>query len=698
MIICSSFSFSQSGKPTKILKTAGSDRTIELKNMKIVVAGEAAMKKYREVPNKKIPSKSRFKLGSESGPSSFIQKTPGTTEIGNPIVCIEGIADVSRVAPSDANGDVGLNHYVQSVNLAVSIWDKSGNLLYGPVSLSTLWDGFEGPWEGSNHGDPVVVYDELADRWLISQFYIPEDVVNGTYYQLIAVSTTGDPLGSWYRYSFPFDQFNDYPKFGVWPDGYYSTYNMFDRSQDTLIHVGSSFVVFDRESMLNGNEEAIGVMFDQSSLSTQLPEGFGYLAIALPADFDGPPPADNTPFPVLGITIAEIPVVFEISMNWEDPTSSVALYKKFLNPGKFTVRKESEGVPQPGHDFLLAPNAERFMHRLQYRNFGSHEVLMTNISEDVDGIIGIRWMELRRQGGEWDIYQQGTYSPDSLHRWMGSIAMNGKGEIALGYSVGGKNKWASVRYTGRSSDYDHGIMNFKEVESKSGTKNEPLGERWGDYSSMSVDPADDETFWYTSQYSGGRLWKTNIVSFKLGQESQLIVDAGEDARICSTDRYNMNPNISNQKSLLWTTTGDGNILWADEAQAQYKPGNHDKENGQVYLVLNAYGWAVGDVLRDSMLLTIENCTGLVQYSMEDKISVVPNPSSGVFTFKMEDLNGQDIRIEVLDVQGRVIFTQKLENISGNYSNQLDLKNYPKGTYYMRFIEDRNVVIRKLIKL
>lgn len=698
LLLSISLSFAQSGKATKIMKSVGSDRTIEFRNMKIIVAGESPTKNLREVPNIFNRSKPQLKFGSESGLSSFIQKTPGTTESGSPVVCIEGIADVSGYAPSDANGDVGLNHYVQSVNSAVAIWDKSGNLLYGPVSLSTLWDGFEGEWEGSNDGDPVVVYDELADRWLISQFYLPEDLENGTYYQLIAISATGDPLGVWYRYSFPFEHFNDYPKFGVWPDGYYSTYNMFDHSQDTLNYLGSSFAVFDREAMLNGNEEADAVVFDPSSLASQLPEGFGLLGVTLPADFDGPSPTDNTPFPVVGTTDVGLPVLYEISMNWAEPQASVAVFKKFFNPGKYTARRYSDGVPQPGHNYLLDPMGDRFMHRLQYRNFGSYEVLLSNIIEDVDGVIGIRWIELRRQSGEWDIFQQGTYSPDSLHRWMGSVAMNGNGDIALGYSVGSKNKWASVRYTGRSSDYDLGKMNFQEVESKSGTKNEQFNTRWGDYSSMSVDPADDETFWYTSQYSGGGLWKTNIVSFKLGKVSQATVDAGEDATICSTDRHNMNPAISNQKSLLWTTAGDGNILWADEAQAQYKPGRHDIENGQVYLVLNAYGWAVGNVSRDSLLLTIENCTGLVEFTLEDQITVAPNPSSGVFSFKLENLSGQDIKIEVMDVQGRVIFTQKLETISGNYSNQLDLENHPQGTYYMRFIENRNIVIRKLIKL
>lgn len=698
LIFCSSISYTQSGKPTKILKTTGSDRSIEFRNMKIVVAGESAMQNLREVPNNSNPSKPRLKFGSTTGPASIVQKTSGPTESGSPIICIEGIDDVLGAAPSDANGDVGLNHYVQSVNSALAIWDKSGNLLYGPVSLSTLWDGFEGEWEGSNDGDPVVVYDELADRWLVSQFYIPEDRANGTYYQLTAISATEDPLGMWYRYAFPFENLNDYPKFGVWPDGYYSTYHMYDTTQDTMAYQGPSFVVFDREAMLSGKEEAAAVVFDPSSLSAQLPESFGGLFSTLPADFDGPPPADNTPFPVVGLSLAGVPVLYEITMNWEDPQASVASFKNFFNPGNFTGRRESEGVPQPGHDFLLDPMGDRFMHRLQYRNFGSHEVLLTNISEDVDGIIGIRWIELRRQNAEWSIYQQGTYSPDSLHRWMGSIAMNGKGDIALGYSVGAKNKWASVRYTGRSSDSDQGLMNFQEVESKSGTKNEPFSARWGDYSSMSVDPADDETFWYTSQYSGGRLWKTNIVSFKLGQATHPIVHAGEDASICSTDRYNMSPTISNQKSLLWTTSGDGNILWADEAQAQYKPGTHDIENGQVYLILNAYGWAVGSLTRDSVLITIENCTGIVQFKLEDQISVVPNPSSGVFSFEMNNLKGQNIRIELMDIQSRVIFTQKLENIHGSYSNQLDLQNYPKGTYYMRFIEDKSIVVRKLIKL
>ncbi len=684
-IVCS-FSFGQSSKPKGIIKAIHSDKTTELRNMKIVVAGEKSQRiENREIPNGIATRDTVFKSSYKSALAPVVQRSQGSMKGGILLVNIDGIGDLGTF-PSDANGDVGLNHYIQTVNASVAVWDKSGNLLYGPVALSTLWEGFEGPWEGIDDNDPVVVYDELADRWLISHLRFPENPT-GPYYQLIAVSATSDPLGAWNRYAYRFDDFNDYPKFGVWPDGYYSTYNMMAISSDsTSTKLGAAIVVFDRESMLKGEEDAQGVIFENEQLLT-----------LLPADFDGPPPAENTPFPILAATIKAVPEIYEISMNWDDPFSSNMQFKKAIDWGSFTLRFEDNGIPQPGHDFLLRPVGDHLMYRLQYRNFGDYEVLLTNVSEDVNGTVGVRWLELRRQNEEWNLYQQGTFCPDSLHRWMGSIAMNGKGEIALGYSVGGKNKWASVRFTGQSPNYDHGIMNFAEVETVTGIKNAPRSNRWGDYSCMSVDPVNDETFWYTSQYSGLPAWKTNIVSFNLGELSALIVDAGENVSICSTSRYDIYPTVSNEKSVLWTTTGDGQFKMASKAETQYKPGRGDIKNGQVSLILTAYGWVADSFSQDTLFLTIENCTGIQQIELEDQITVMPNPSNGVFTFALKNLVSQHLKIELADFQGRVIFTQKLDNLNGNYSNQLDLEHYPTGTYFLRIFDKENVVVRKLIK-
>ena len=146
--------------------------------------------------------------------------------------------------PPDTDGDVGLNHYFQMINLSFAIWDKQGNLLYGPVDNSTLWNGFIGPWTGTNDGDPIVLYDEAADRWMASQFAI--NTSNGTYWQLVAVSATSDPLGSYNRYAFQMPAFNDYPKLSVWTDGYYATFNMFG----SYTRVGVA--AFERDAMLAG--------------------------------------------------------------------------------------------------------------------------------------------------------------------------------------------------------------------------------------------------------------------------------------------------------------------------------------------------------------------------------------------------------------------------------------------------------------
>lgn len=229
------------------------------------------------------------------------------------------------------------------------------------------------------------------------------------------------------------------------------------------------------------------------------------------------------------------------------------------------------------------------MYRLQYRNFGTYQVMMTNHTVDIgNGQAGIRWYELRNNndGNGWFIYQQSTYAPDELNRWMGSIAMNENGEIALGYSVSSDEISPSVRYTAQTPDADSGIMNIAEVELVSGYGAQSSISRWGDYSMMSVDPANGEIFWFTQEYlSGG--WDTRISSFDLEPAGTASANAGSDDTSCQNDIYLTSGSGQNYNSVYWETLGDGVFGNPNSLTANYWRGVDDLDSGQVQLVLTA---------------------------------------------------------------------------------------------------------------
>lgn len=512
-----------------------------------------------------------------------------------------GVGNVNSVFPPDTDGDVGPDHYFQMINLSYAIWDKDGNKLYGPVNNSTLWNGFIGPWTGTNDGDPIVLYDEVADRWMASQFAI--NTSNGTYWQLIAISETGDPLGSYYQYAFEFPAFNDYPKMAVWHDAYYASFNMFGS-----INRGAA-AAFDRSKMLVGDSTASMVLFDLTSGS----DAFSML----PSDFDGTPPPNDIPnyFIYFNDDAWGYPQdqlkIYEFDVDWTTPTNSTfeEVYVLAADPFDSELCGAPRGrcIPQPNTGTKLETLSDRMMFRLQYRNFGSYEVMVTNHTVDVgSGHAGIRWYELRddNDGNGWHIYQQGTYAPDDNHRWMGSIAMNGEGDIALGYTVSSDSVHPSIRYTGRTANAPLGEMNIDEVELIRGTSSQNSFSRWGDYSCMSIDPSDDTTFWYTQEYMDGP-WKTRISSFNLDPVGAVTSDAGPDDFACEDTLFITNGSATNYNSVLWTTSGDGFVADDNRLVARYLRGNEDLENGSVVLTLTAYGYNPNQIAKDSLTVTFK---------------------------------------------------------------------------------------------
>ena len=404
-------------------------------------------------------------------------------------------------APPDTNGTVGATQYVQWVNSSFAIFNKTnGALIAGPTAGNTLWSGFGGGCQTNNDGDPVVLYDKAAQRWVFSQF----SVSTTPYLQCIAVSTTSDATGTYNRYSFQYGNFDDYPKMGVWSDGYYETFNMFNGNT----FVGADACSYNRTAMLAGSA-ATQVCFQQGS-------GVGGL---LPSDIDGntAPPAGSPNYMVyFGTNNLNL---YKFHVDFTTPSNSTFTGPTVINVAAFNpLCGGGTCVPQSGTSQQLDSLADRLMYRLAYRNFGTHESLVVNHSVVAGSSGGVRWYEIQNPSGTPTVAQQSTFAPDSSYRWMGSIAMDQSGDMAVGYSVSSSSLNPAIRYAGRiPTDPASTLEAEVNVVSGTGSQTGSSLSRWGDYSAMQVDPVDDCTFWYTTEYiktNGAFNWNTRIANFK----------------------------------------------------------------------------------------------------------------------------------------------------------------------------------------
>jgi hypothetical protein len=484
------------------------------------------IKKEKNALDEEIPNKIGMKEFNNRVTHPFLlqedpvwQKQDGTYLPTNatPIQNFEGIGNLSALYPPDTQGDVGPDKYIQVVNSNFAIYSKTGSVLLGPAALSTIFAGIPSPWNGTNNGDPVVLYDQATDRWMISQFSLP----TGNYAELVAVSQTSDPTGAWYRYVFQFgSKMPDYPKFGIWPDGYYLSFNQFLSSG----WGGVGACALERTKMLTGDPNARIVYFDLGPTSDPVS--------MLPADWDGiTPPIAGEPnyfsyFNDWSSPTEDYLKIWQFHVDWTTTANSTfsEAYSLVTAPFNSQICTAVRGrcIPQPGTSIKLESLSDRLMYRLQYRNFSNYRSMVTNHTVNIDGNgrAGIRWYELRNTDSAWTIYQQGTYSPDASARWMGSVAMNANGDIALGYSLSNSTTiYPSIRYTGRRAADSLGQMTMAEQTIIDGTGNQTgTACRWGDYSGMSVDASDDQTFWFTTEYiqtSGNAIWKTRIASFNI---------------------------------------------------------------------------------------------------------------------------------------------------------------------------------------
>ncbi|MFN2576085.1 MAG: fibronectin type III domain-containing protein [Pyrinomonadaceae bacterium] len=486
------------------------DTSPPLRDMKQEKVARKAEKEANENP--KVPATLKHKDSSDAAVqgaslmSLFAPSMPATS-LNFDGVAFPGVA--CNCAPPDTNGEVGATQYVQIVNEGYQVFNKAtGASQLGPAGITTLWSGFGGVCQSNGSGDPVVLYDQLANRWVISQFAgvnVPTD-------ECIAVSTTSDATGSYNRYDFHLgSNFFDYPHVSVWPDAYYMSMNVFNSAGTAFL--GPQPFAFDRSKMLAG--------LPATFITTGVTGGSNE-DVYLPSDLDGsilPPagaPATFVEFPSAGAYR-----LFHFHVDFATPAlSSFTLFASQPAAGFSLLCATTRScVPQSGTTNKVDGIGDRLMFRLAYRNFGDHEALVGNYSVSSGGVAGIRWFELRNvTAGPVTLFQESTYQPDTTWRWMGSAAMDQQGNLAIGYSASSASIHPEIRYSGRLFTDPVNTLTqaestlFAGAGSQTGTLN-----RWGDYSDLTVDPVDDCTFWYTQEYipsNGSFNWRTRIGAFK----------------------------------------------------------------------------------------------------------------------------------------------------------------------------------------
>jgi hypothetical protein len=430
-----------------------------------------------------------------------VQKTMGTKSLPAPLVSWDGLND--GYYPPDPTGAAGSgNYYVQGVNTSYKVYSKTGSSLTSSFGLSSLWSGT------TDDGDPIILYDKMADRWFISQFQ-----ANSPYKVCIAVSVTNDPTGSYYSWVYSSTQLPDYLKFSVWQDGYYMCSN-----QST-----QKVIVFERSAMLTGAASP-RMLVKNNTFPTN-----GYFFCPLPADADGQLPPAGTPCPIFtytdngwGGSYTDAIKVWEMTVNWVPSTPTATITNvATLATQPFNSAYDYTGwddIAQPGTSAKLDGIGGVFNFRAQHRCWTGYNSVVLCMAEQLTSKRGIRWFELRKNTSTntWSIYQEGTYAPDSYNRWCGSIAMDDNGSIAMAYSISGSSTvYPGIRYTGRNASDPLGTMTYAEQTGATGSGVQTAANRWGDYSHTALDPSDGTMFWHTGEYLSSGNIRTRIFKFQI---------------------------------------------------------------------------------------------------------------------------------------------------------------------------------------
>ena len=476
-------------------------------------------KRNRQAPKnfigRRSQSKAILKELEHQGADRLRQKAQRNDIVVEPFVNMDGLGD--DISPMDPTGDVGRNYYIQAVNFTdVGIYDKSGNLIE-EFALADLW----APLGAFSAGDPIVLYDEAENRWFLTEFTDPANL-------LIAVSSSSDPMGSYFVYSFSTPIFPDYPKYGIWPEALMVTTNEGGN--------GELHQYFLDKSQLIAGDPVVNIQRIEIEGNENTEAGF---FVSTPVDVDGQlPPSDRRPIALKlddsswGNTTQDEIDLFQFDIDWNDANNTtVELTSIPLSPFD---SYPCSSIDSFGIDFDCIPQGagrgldavpEIIMNLPKLRKFESHESLVLSFVTDVtdgENLSGIRWVELRKSDStDWGLYQEGTYSPDSLDRFMPSVAMDKLGNIALGYSVSSPGTFPGIRFTGRLASDSLGQMTVSEFPVVEGLGPINSEGRFGDYSHMSVDPLNGLTFWFTTEYAGNGTFRTEtrIVAFNLARDT-----------------------------------------------------------------------------------------------------------------------------------------------------------------------------------
>ncbi len=472
----------------------------------------------KEVPKRTRPPVGSFPQEPATGPdpllglqTAYRGSSPSITVTLN-----QNGQGFTNVNPPDPAGDVGPNHYIQMINASGGavfvVYSKSnGSVLSGPTQLDSLGTGNC----ANGAGDPIVLYDPLADRWFLSEFSSSGNRM------CLYVSRGPNPItDGWCHYQVQAPSFPDYPKYGVWHDAYYVTTN----------ESSPAIYALDRQNMIIGTPTC-GTMRPAQRFTVSSLSGFGFQALT-PADLDGATaPPTNAPGILMrhrdtevhgpaGNPTHDLLEIRELDVDWDNPANSTLTQLPSIQIAEFDSDlcglTSFSCFPQPGSGTTLDPLREVIMFRLAYRNFGSHETLVGNFVTDVTGTNrgGKRWFELRKTVSSWTLFQEGTYSPNATNRWMGAIAMDSAGNILLGYNVSDATSvFPGLRFTGRLASDAVNTMTLTEQVLVAGAAANGSN-RYGDYAAMSVDPVDDCTFWFTGEWNQTSQWSTRIGAIK----------------------------------------------------------------------------------------------------------------------------------------------------------------------------------------
>jgi PKD repeat protein len=496
------------------------------------------------VPGKGLPQGNDPLLEKQSNAS----KNPGKA----PLFTFEAAS--ATVTPTDPTGAVGPNHFVNSWNMSFRIWDKAGNPLTPAASLGTIFPG--------TMGDPIVLYDHIADRFLLSEFYS-----NGFY---VAISKGPDPVTSgWWTYSFPTNTFPDYPKFSLWSDGYYITANK-DQSS-----AGTSQVVFalERDKMLVGNTTALMIGFPLTGIVTS---GF-YSPLGFHVNGSNLPPAGNVPIVYMqddawsGVSTDHLKI-WSVNVNWTTPANSTISSPQIINTTPFDGLFDGgsfSNIPQVTGSDMDCLQAT-IMYMAHYRRFATYNTAVFNFVVDLNGAdnySGIRWYELRQPsaGGNWTIYQEGTYAqPNGHSAFSGNMCMDVNGNIALAYTTVSTTLYPALRYTGRYASDPLGVMTFAEQVIANGNQSDPSS-RYGDYSQMTIDPSDDVTFWSIGEYFTGGTRKNHVGVFQFAPPALTAQFSGSPTTICAGSSVTfLDQSLGSPVSWNWSFPGGTPSSWVGQ--------------------------------------------------------------------------------------------------------------------------------------